>query len=73
MKQKAIQDLKNWSEEAINTTELETSGVPIDKDHMMKELKKVVLSAKAAGLNVEEVKDLIWNYDIQAEKYFNEN
>lgn len=73
MKQKSIQDLKNWSEEAINLAELEGSGIPIDKVQLMKELKKVVLSAKSAGLNVEEVKDLIWQYDIQAENYFNES
>lgn len=73
MKKEAINKIKNWAEDTINVSELEASGVPVNHDQVLKELKAVILNAKKAGLSVDEIKEyMLWNYDQYVEKYFEE-
>lgn len=53
MKNKAIEKLKSWSEDAINCAELEI-------EPNVKALREHILEARAAGLSVDEIESLIW-------------
>jgi hypothetical protein len=55
-RQKAVEDLKAWSEDAINCAELEISP-------SIESGKKIVTEAQNAGMNNEEIRALIWCYE----------
>jgi hypothetical protein len=45
MRDQVIQNLKNWSEEAINQTEHNACGVFTDNESMIRELKNLISEA----------------------------
>ncbi len=58
MKTKIIQELKNWSENAIMCAELDASG--IDSNPCVEILRDLVSQARSAGMSVDEIGGLIW-------------
>lgn len=69
-KQKSIDDLKNWSEEAINMSELEANDIKVNWKQSLDKLKKIVHQAKKDGLSLKEVLGLVWSYENEAKKFY---
>lgn len=69
-KQRSIEALKGWSEEAINLAELDTCGGEVNWKFALNELKGIVLEAKKNWVTIEEIEEYVWQYDREAVEFY---